>query len=123
MLGSRIGGTGAGHGPRTAAHLKHQRRSEPAVPGINEVWSLVSGTRSNPPHSPDYGADYSQGGYADLTGGQTGGYAGAPYSGTEGSSEAAEYYYEDQYSQQQYQYTEYDPQGQYAESSADHYQQ
>ena len=99
------------------------------MPGINEVWSLVSGTRSNPPHSPDYGADYSQGGYADLTGGQTGGYAGAPYSGTEGSSEAAEYYYEDQYSQQQYeysgygQYTEYDPQGQYAESSADHYQQ
>jgi uncharacterized protein YabE (DUF348 family) len=108
---------------------QYQRRSEPAVPGINEVWSLVSGTRSNPPHSPDYGADYSQGGYADLTGGQTGGYAGAPYSGTEGSSEAAEYYYEDQYSQQQYeysgygQYTEYDPQGQYAESSADHYQQ
>ena len=97
------------------------------MPGINEVWSLVSGTRSNPPHSPDYGADYSQGGYADLTGGQTGGYAGAPYSGTEGSSEAAEYYYEDQYSQQQQygysQYTEYDPQGQYAESSADQYQQ
>jgi uncharacterized protein YabE (DUF348 family) len=100
------------------------------VPGINEVWSLVSGTRSNPPHNPDYGADYSQGGYADLTGGQTGGYAGAPYSGTEGSSEAAEYYYEDQYSQQQQygysgysQYTEYDPQGQYPESSADQYQQ
>jgi uncharacterized protein YabE (DUF348 family) len=109
---------------------QYQRRSETPVPGINEVWSLVSGTRSNPPHSPDYGADYSQGGYADLTGGQTGGYAGAPYSGTEGSSEAAEYYYEDQYSQQQQygysgysQYTEYDPQGQYAESSADQYQQ
>jgi uncharacterized protein YabE (DUF348 family) len=113
--------------------VQYQRRSEPAVPGINEVWSLVSGTRSNPPQSPDYGADYSQGGYADLTGGQTGGYAGAPYSGTEGSSEAAEYYYEDQYSQQQQhgyggysqysEYTEYDPQGQYAESSADQYQQ
>ncbi len=93
------------------------------MPGINEVWSLVSGTRSNPPHSPDYGADYSQGGYAGLTGGQAGGYAGAPYSSTEGSSEAAEYYYEDQYSQQQYQYSQYDPQGQYAESSADQYQQ
>jgi uncharacterized protein YabE (DUF348 family) len=94
------------------------------VPGINEVWSLVSGTRSNPPHSPDYGADYSQGGYADLTGGQTGGYAGAPYAGAEGSSEAAEYYYEDQYNQQQYQqYDQYGPQGQYAESSADYYQQ
>jgi uncharacterized protein YabE (DUF348 family) len=96
------------------------------VPGIIEVWSLVSGTRSNPPHSPDYGADYTQGGYpADLTGGQSGGYAGAPYAGGEGSSEVAGYYYEDQYSQpqQQYQYSEYDPQGQYAESSAEHYQQ
>jgi uncharacterized protein YabE (DUF348 family) len=94
------------------------------VPGIIEVWSLVSGTRSNPPHSPDYGADYTQGGYADLSGGQTGGYAGATYfAGAEGSSEAAEYYYEDQYSQQQYQYSEYDPRGQYAESSADQHQQ
>ncbi|HTJ68868.1 MAG TPA: ubiquitin-like domain-containing protein [Actinospica sp.] len=94
------------------------------MPGIIEVWSLVSGTRSNPPHNPDYGVDYAQGGYADLTGGQTGGYAGAPYAGAEGSSEAAEYYYEDQYDQQQYQqYDQYGPQGQYAESSADHYQQ
>jgi uncharacterized protein YabE (DUF348 family) len=96
------------------------------VPGINEVWSLVSGTRSNPPHSPDYGADYTQGGGypADLTGARTGGYAGAPYAGGEGSSEAAEYYYEDQYDQKQYQqYDEYGPQGRYAESSADQYQQ
>ena len=92
------------------------------MPGINEVWSLVSGTRSNPPHNPEYG-DYAQGGYADLSGGQHGGYAGNPYPGTEGSSEAAEYYYEDQYNQQQYPYSEYDPQGQYAESSADHHQQ
>ena len=87
------------------------------MPGINEVWSLVSGTRSNPPHSPDYGADYTQGGYADLTGGQTGGYAGAPYAGGEGSSEAAEYYYEDQYNQQQYQYDQYD------QSSTGYYEQ
>lgn len=94
------------------------------MPGINKVWSLVSGTRSNPPHSPDYGADYTQGGYAaDLTGGQTGGYAGVPYAGAEGSSEAAEYYYEDQYDQQQYQqHGEYGQQGRY-ESSAGYYEQ
>ncbi|HET9171522.1 MAG TPA: ubiquitin-like domain-containing protein [Actinospica sp.] len=92
------------------------------MPGINEVWSLVSGTRSNPPHNPEYG-DYAQGGYADLSDGQNGGYADTPYPGTEGTSEAAEYYYEDQYNQQQYRYSEYDPQGQYAESSADHHQQ
>jgi uncharacterized protein YabE (DUF348 family) len=55
----------------------------PAVPGINEVWSLVSGTRSNPPHHPAHGA---------------------PYPAGEGTSEAAEYYYEDQYDQQQYPY-------------------
>lgn len=81
----------------------------------------MSGTRSNPPHSPDYGADYAQGGYADLTGGQTAGYAGAPYAGGEGSSEAAEYYYEDQYGQQhRNEYSQYD---QYAESSAGYYEQ
>jgi uncharacterized protein YabE (DUF348 family) len=83
------------------------------VPGINEVWSLVSGTRSNPPHRPEYGAGNPQdGGYfaADASGVRQG--HQAPYAAGEGSSEAAEYYYEDQYDQQQYQYD------QYAESSA-----
>ncbi|HEX4789581.1 MAG TPA: ubiquitin-like domain-containing protein [Actinospica sp.] len=81
------------------------------MPGINEVWSLVSGTRSNPPHRPEYGAEHGQDGYyADLNGARQG--HRAPYSAGEGSSEAAEYYYEDQYAKQQYQYD------QYAESSA-----
>jgi uncharacterized protein YabE (DUF348 family) len=82
------------------------------VPGIDEVWRLVSGTRSNPPHSSPYGTGPgSDGGYADFTG-QAG-----PYAGGEGTSEAAEYYYEDQYNQQQY---PYDP---YAESSAEYFAQ
>ena len=72
------------------------------VPGINEVWRLVSGTRSNPQHGDAYG---SQG----------------PYAGADGTSEAAEYYYEDQYNQQQYgQFSQYD---QRAGSSAEQYEQ
>jgi uncharacterized protein YabE (DUF348 family) len=92
------------------------------VPGINEVWSLVSGTRSNPPHGDAYGGDYAQDGYqADPNAGRAGFPAGAPYAAAEGSSEAAEYYYEDQFNQQQqYQYSEYD---QYSASSAGQYEQ
>jgi uncharacterized protein YabE (DUF348 family) len=91
------------------------------VPGIFEVWSLVSGTRSNPPHHPAYGADHAQDGYYavnELSGVQQG--LPAPYAAAEGTSEAAEYYYEDQYDQQaQYQYGGgYDEYGRYAESSA-----
>ena len=72
------------------------------MPGINEVWSLVSGTRSNPPHSPAYGADYAQdGGYYAGQGVAQHGLA-APYAAAgDGTSEVAEYYYEDQYNQQQ----------------------
>jgi uncharacterized protein YabE (DUF348 family) len=83
------------------------------VPGINEVWSLVSGTRSNPPQQPAYGGEYPQQG-GGLPAGRHGAQPGhaAPYAAGDGSSEAAEYYYEDQYDQQQY---PYDP---YAESSA-----
>ena len=82
------------------------------MPGIFEVWSLVSGTRSNPPHHSAYGGEYPQdGGFrAGRHGAQPG--HGAPYAAGEGSSEAAEYYYEDQYDQQQYPYDAY------AESSA-----
>jgi uncharacterized protein YabE (DUF348 family) len=58
----------------------------------------VSGTRSNPHQGDAYG---SQG----------------PYAGADGTSEAAEYYYEDQYGQQQHQYN------QYGESSAGYYEQ
>jgi len=79
------------------------------VPGINEVWSLVSGTRSNPQHGDAYGSQ-------------------DPYASPEGTSGAAEYYYEDQYSQQQpqqlnehsSQHGQYD---QYAGSSAGYYEQ
>ena len=72
------------------------------MPGINEVWRLVSGTRSNPQHGDAYG---SQG----------------PYAGADGTSEAAEYYFEDQYDQQpSQQYSQYD---QYAGSSAGYYEQ
>jgi uncharacterized protein YabE (DUF348 family) len=88
------------------------------VPGIDEVWRLVSGTRSNPPHSPAYGAGPAQDGYyaaAGLDGAGQG--RTAPYAAPDGTSEAAEYYYEDQYSQQQY---PYDP---YAESSAEYFEQ
>ena len=72
----------------------------------------MSGTRSNPPHGSAYGTGA----------GQDGDYAGqhgtpGPYAGHEGTSEAVEYYYEDQYSQQQY---PYDP---YAESSAEYFEQ
>ncbi|WP_307846443.1 ubiquitin-like domain-containing protein [Actinospica durhamensis] len=82
------------------------------MPGIDEVWRLVSGTRSNPPHGSAYGTGAGQdGGYADQHG------APGAYAGHEGTSEAAEYYYEDQYSQQQY---PYDP---YAESSAEYFEQ
>ncbi|WP_245594502.1 resuscitation-promoting factor [Actinospica robiniae] len=72
----------------------------------------MSGTRSNPPHGSAYGpgAD-GNGGYA-APDGRTG-----SYPGHEGTSEAAEYYYEDQYNQQQY---PYDP---YAESSAEYFEQ
>lgn len=72
----------------------------------------MSGTRSNPPHGSAYGPGAEgNGGYA----GPDGRYG--PYAGREGSSEAAEYYYEDQYNQQQY---PYDP---YAESSAEYFEQ
>ena len=113
MLGSRIGGTGAGpEGSRTATREAPRVASVPAVPGINEVWSLVSGTRSNPPHGPAYGGEYPEdGGYlAGPNGTQPG--QPAPYAASEGLSGAAEYYYEGQYDQQQYQYD------QYTESSA-----
>ena len=115
MLGSRIGGAGADQTVReraaVASHAGPQR-SETAVPGINEVWRLVSGTRSNPPHGSAHGpgAD-GRGGYAGADGRL------GPYAGREGTSEAAEYYYEDQYNQQQY---PYDP---YAESSAEYFEQ
>ena len=72
------------------------------MPGINEVWRLVSGTRSNPQHGDAYGPQ-------------------GPYAGADGTSEAAEYYYEDQYNQQQYgQFSQYD---QHAGSSAEQYEQ
>jgi len=72
------------------------------VPGINEVWSLVSGTRSNPQHGDAYGSQ-------------------DPYASPEGTSGAAEYYYEDQYSNQHdNQHGQYD---QYAGSSAGYYEQ
>jgi resuscitation-promoting factor RpfB len=62
----------------------------------------VSGTRSNPHHGDAY---EPQGSYA----------------GAGGTSEAAEYYYEDQYSQQQHnQFSQYE---QYAGSSAQQYEQ
>jgi uncharacterized protein YabE (DUF348 family) len=62
----------------------------------------VSGTRSNPQHGDAYGPQ-------------------GPYAGAGGTSEAAEYYYEDQYSQQQYnQSSQYE---QYAGSSAQQYEQ
>ena len=81
----------------------------------------MSGTRSNPPHhQPAYGADYAQDGYYavnELSGVQQG--LPAPYAAGEGTSEVAEYYYEDQYDQQgQYQYGGYDEYGRYAESPA-----
>jgi uncharacterized protein YabE (DUF348 family) len=61
----------------------------------------VSGTRSNPQHGDAYGPQ-------------------GPYAGADGTSEAAEYYYEDQYSQQQYnQFGQYE---QYAGSSAEQYE-
>ena len=124
MLGSRIGGTGAGFGPRHRGATRSIRvASETAVPGINEVWSLVSGTRSNPPHGNAYGDGYAQDGYqADPNAGRSGFTAGAPYAAAEGTSEAAEYYYEGQFDQQQqqYQYSEYE---QYSESSAGQYEQ
>ena len=82
------------------------------MPGINEVWSLVSGTRSNPPrNNPAYEPGYAQDGYYavnELSGVQPG--LGAPYTGNDGTSEAAEYFYEGQYDQQQaqHQYGGYD---------------
>jgi uncharacterized protein YabE (DUF348 family) len=101
--------------------LFHRLAAGFVLPGIYEVWSLVSGTRSNPPHHhPAYGADYAQDGYYavnELSGVQQG--LAAPYAAGEGTSEVAEYYYEDQYDQQQaqYQYGDYDEYGRYAESS------
>ena len=81
----------------------------------------MSGTRSNPPHHPAYGAGPAQDGYYavnELSGVQQG--LGAPYAAGEGTSEVAEYYYEDQYDQQQgqYQYGDYDEYGRYTESPA-----
>ena len=83
------------------------------MPGINEVWSLVSGTRSNPQHGDAYGSQ-------------------DPYASPEGTSGAAEYYYEDQYNQQQpllnqngnqYSDRQGDQHDQYAGSSAGYYEQ
>ena len=62
----------------------------------------MSGTRSNPQHGDAYGPQ-------------------GPYAAGDGTSEAAEYYYEDQYNQQQYgQFNQYD---QHAGSSAEQYEQ
>lgn len=83
----------------------------------------MSGTRSNPPrNNPAYEADYAQDGYYavnELSGIQSG--LTAPYAGAEGTSGAAEYYYEGQYDHQQaqYPYGGYDEYGRYAEPSTD----
>lgn len=78
------------------------------MPGINEVWSLVSGTRSNPPHGPAHaGAHRAENGGHAGSGAAAPGHA-APYTAGEGTSEGAEYSYEGQYDQQQYRSTGYD---------------